>query len=519
MSGNLGIYFGAKVIAIVETKGRKIASSIKIPLSAIYSSGLEEKVPDDIKIVAICKDELRKNGMNIKTACVGLSGKDLIIRTFEVPSLPRNELANAVNFEARKYIPFKIEDLFYDFQIQFDSAAKKNRVLFIGIKRETFNKYLSILSQLGIEPRAIEYSGFSTLRLLKLAGVRTKGVVGVVNLDFNEDDEVNFTVLEEGFPLFSRDISLAAGPMGVPEESVPQEVIMEKLKTEIRISLDYYERTYHSKAITHIFIISGQERREELEVLIKEIGFSVQTIDINKIIGKTEVPFSLSLLKSYSVSLAKTIGINLKASLLAARARTKTEKARTIGVEKMPLLANLKVYPQVLALAVLICAATFVLGYFRIQPLKKELQDTIANRPKGQASMANAGYDELIRTEKDYKNEVEILENLLKKQMYFTELLDVLPKIASDNMFFEEFSVQKDNRKTEFELAGRVDLPDNDSEFQAVNNLLANLKRNQLFSRYFEKIAIDNLKRETDDKTKTSFATFSVSGVTERKVK
>ena len=111
---SLGIYFGPKVISLVETKGRRLINDIQIPQTTIFEGELEEKVPAEVKligIIALFKEELRKNKIEAKEATLCLSGKDLVVRTFEIPMLPREELKSAINFEVKKYIPFRVEDL------------------------------------------------------------------------------------------------------------------------------------------------------------------------------------------------------------------------------------------------------------------------------------------------------------------------------------------------------------------------------------------------------------------------
>jgi type IV pilus assembly protein PilM len=142
----LSIYFGPKAISLVESEGKKIINNILVPQTTVISSSFEEKVPDEIKIATLLKDELRKKNIETKQANIILPGKDLIIRTFHMPVLPPSELFNAVRFEAKKYIPFKIEELVCDFQFRLDKSNRKNFVLFVGIKKEILDKYMSILA-------------------------------------------------------------------------------------------------------------------------------------------------------------------------------------------------------------------------------------------------------------------------------------------------------------------------------------------------------------------------------------
>jgi Tfp pilus assembly PilM family ATPase len=98
-SSELGVYFGPETISIVQAKGGKILNSIQIPrLSSSPEGEIEEKVPDEVKTVALFKDEMRKNNISGDKVVISLSGKELIIRTFEMPLLGRDELQSAVTF-------------------------------------------------------------------------------------------------------------------------------------------------------------------------------------------------------------------------------------------------------------------------------------------------------------------------------------------------------------------------------------------------------------------------------------
>jgi uncharacterized protein YdcH (DUF465 family) len=511
-----GIYFGPKIVNLIETSGKRIVNDIQVPLSALSTGGLEEKVPDDIKIVAALKDSLRKKSINIKEAAVCVSGKDWIIRTFEIPLLPRNELSNAVNFEVRKYIPFKVEELISDFQIHVDKSNRKNLVLFVGIKKEIINKYLAITNQLNIQAKTVEYSGFSMLRLTRLNGIREKGTIGVISVDFSEDEEVNFMVLEDGFPLFSRDITLGVEPgsFNLQDELTPN-TVLEKLKTEIRISLDYYDRTFRAKNIERMFFISKSDYRSELESFMKEIGHSAHFLESAKFIG-SGTPFSLSLIKAYTVSLYKTIKTSLKIDLLVAKSKGQALKAKSIMPEVMPFLVGFKVKPAVLIAGLLICLATIGLVFLRMQPLRQDLIKNIKNRPSVTGISSGANYEELSKIEKKYASRIATLDTLIKKQMFFTSLLNVVPKITTEGMVLRVYSISKEKGKVSFSIMGTVSLRDNLKEFESVNNFLTNLKRNNIFAKYFDKINVVSLETKTNEGNGDTLTNFEISGLTQK---
>jgi len=504
---SLGIYFGPKVISIVETKGRSLINNVQIPQSTISTGELEEKVSAEVKmleIIALFKSELRRTKIEVNEATLCLSGKDLIIRTFEMPALPREELQNAINFEAKKYIPFKVEDLISDYQSEMDKASRTNLVLYMGVKKETLDRYIAILSQLNIKINAIEYSGFSVLRIPPLTGLSDKGIIGVVGADLQGEDEVNFTVMENGFPLFSRDVTLIGGPgeFGNIEE-VDKGLALEKLKTEIRVSFDYYHRKLPSKNIQKIFLLSNRDYRSDLEGILTDMGLSAQFIDLTKVIRK-QIPYSLSFIKGYSSSLSKTIKTKVKVNILAAKTKAKPLKEKAGPTEIVSLVKDLRLDYRVIALGLLICIATFAFGVYRTQLLRKDLTDVMAMR-RGIAKVnSQATYDELTKTESEYKAKLSDLDSLIKKQLYLTEPLNIIPKAMPEGAWLKSF--KKEEGKVEFVLEGMVYLDDSDKEFGAVNTFLSNLKANPGFAKYFKEINIVSLSRgQFEDLTVTNF--------------
>jgi len=507
MSGSIGIYFGPKLISLVENKGRKIVKQATISRIALSEGELEEKVPEEVKIVAVFNDELRRNQIEAKEATISLSGRDLIVRTFELPTLPPNELGNAVNFEAKKYIPFKVEDLVSDFQVEYDRRNRKNLVLFVGIKKEALDKYLSILKQLNIKVNNIDYSAFSVLRLLKLAGLGNRGVVAIISTDIQEEDEANFTVLENGFPVFSRDISLLSSSAGGPArpEEADSGMVLEKLKTEIRISFDYYHRKYPNKNIESVYLVANENYRMDLESFMKDMDLSFRFVDISKIIGSRE-PFSLSLIKGYGASLSKIVKTNLKINLLAPKAKITPAKKISIAPEQPSLFTDLRVDPRVITLGIVFCIAAFGYGFYRTLPVRNELAKIIGSRPKVENVDPEANYEDLKKIDSEYMNKIKSLDGLIKKQLYLTEMLDIIPRNIPEDMWLTDFSFQQEESKAELSLRGFVYLGDNDKELTLLNSFITKLKEVPAFSKYFKEIFLVSAERSAFQKiTVTSF--------------
>lgn len=512
---SLGVYFGSKVISIVEAKSSRVLNNVRISRLALAAAGdTEAKVPEEVKIVALFKDELRKNRIETKEVNLCLSGRDLIIRTFEMPVLPAKEFKNAVNFEAKKYLPFKLEELFSSYQVILDKPNKRNIVLYVSVRKDALEKYLSILEQLGLEAVTLEYSGFSVLRLLRLNRFAYKDIVALISTDFQEEDEINFTVLENGFPLFSRDMALsisAEAPAALKAGDRPAGVVSEKLKTEIRVSLDYFHRKFPAKNISKIFFIINKEYIPELEAFAKDLGLGAQFIELEPYVGKS-MPFSASFIKAYSSSLAKTINIPIKADLIGAREDALRELKLAEGLSLALILKGLEASPRAVAAGILICASAFGLGFYQRAPVQHELKSIIAMRPKISNVDISASFDQLSGISAKYKQKFKLLNDLVKNQFYFTRILSAIPGFMPEGAWLTSFSFSnaqdKQVNKLEIRLEGLVYSSDKSREFGLVNTLAASLKSDETFSKYFSDVNI--LSLSSGPLGSTTVTTFQV---------
>ena len=513
---SLGIYFGTKDISLVEASGNKILNNICLPHPKLELSEIEEKVPVDVKIAALLKDAFRSYHVSANEASFCISGQDLVIRTFEIPRLPHSELRGAVNFEAKKYIPFKLEDLDYDFQIFFNKNTKTSLVLFVGIKKEILANYISLAKQLNLKINVLEYSAFSVLRFLKLAGFSDAGVIASICFDLNSGDDANFTVFENGFSLFSRDLGFL-GEAAEFEQTTESDLIQkqDKLKNEIQISFDYYKRKFPDKEVKNIFVVSDKESQQGLKSFFAEFSPSVKFVDTQKVLGKS-LGYSSSLVKSFAAALFKSAPLKIRINLLGSR--LKSSGAVSLASNPLAFFEGLKLDFKYIFLGMVVCAAVFGYGRMRLQAKQQELDAIKNKRLKITSAPATADYQELSKVSGAYKSKIKALDNLVKNQMYITPLLSTIPRALPTGVWLESFNLsQSQGAPAELVLNGGVYLEDGDQEFESVNIFLANLKNDPVFSGYFKEIAIGLIDRKKVEDKNIAVFKITCKNFSERK--
>ena len=307
-----GIYIGSQGLGVVECSKGKIKNFAYnlYPQDLSSPSGvptLKDNIfkvflDNEMEIIAFLQRTMRDSKVDIESYkfVVAIPNRDLIVRFFEIPPIPRRDISATINFEIKKYIPFKAEEIAYDFQTRSQGAAKVIEVLFAGIKNEDLAKYNSIIKQSKIHVSAIEPSQFSLLRLLKLKKVITNKE-SVVILEFGHQDGA-ILIVDSGVPCFSRDIKIS---MNQESADSDKETVFFRIINEVRVSIDYFRRQFLKKAIERIIIFSKNESKELLDTFNRELSIPVVYKNLDEIIGSKD---------EYSLDLAKALGFRYVAS-------------------------------------------------------------------------------------------------------------------------------------------------------------------------------------------------------------
>jgi Tfp pilus assembly protein PilN len=226
---------------------------------------------------------------------------------------------------------------------------------------------------------------------------------------------------------------------------------------------------------------------------MKDMGLTIQFIDISKYIGK-QVGFSTSFVKGYSSSLYKIINTNVKINLLAPKVKVRGAKKEIIPEEGLlSLLKGVKAKPNILVSGLIICLAAFAFGYYQRTQAQKEINKILSMRPKVLTADPASSYEELTRIDSEYKAKIDTLDKFIRQQMYFTEQLDAIPRAIPDNIWLTDLSSERRDQNIDFTLKGIAYVGDSSKELELINTFLSKLKENPAFVKYFKEIELSSV--------------------------
>ena len=337
-----------------------------------------------------------------------------------------------------------------------------------------------------IQVGLIEYAGFSILRLLRSGGIKDSGILGLLNIDL--EDEINFVVSQNGFPLFSRDITLALG-----SEAEAKSNFMDKLTSEIRISLDFFRRKFPTKSLDRIVILSSRKFQAEIAALIKDLGLSTVFLETSSFLGEN-LGFSSALVKSYATAISNIRKLRYPINLL--KPAIKKVEAKELPTPALPIaITAIRISPKTILLALLIIFLTLGWGWYRRLPLENRLRAMIESQPKIEGISGEQSTIQLTQLEKQYIEKVNTMKDVLKNRFYLTEVIDIIPRVLPRGAWLTSLSFHAGRNELKLDLDGVVFLADSDKEFIAVNDIVLGLKNDPKFNRHFKEINIVSMQR------------------------
>lgn len=443
--------------------------SSDVPAENVAQKETIKKTRDDYIVEAIQR-VFKENDLKAGSVICAISSEDVMVRYFQMPKIPKQEWASAINFEAKRYIPFRMEEVTSDFKVVTSKSSSSGMdVVFVAVKQKLIERLVTMVERAGIKPIIVEPAPFSLIRAFSAADqISTKVNTAIVNI---ETKGASISILKNGVPYIIRDIPFEE----TARERKSIEPVFEKLLAEIKLSFDFYEKQFPSEVIDKIIIYSCIPLENWHELVGKELQIPVEVGDpLRGIrIKKGVVPPRLAV--AFGLALRDIsepcIDINLyKEKILAY-------KRKELFVRMLFLEASAAIFLLILLKVLCIRA---------IAPLNKEFNDTLKERPRVEVSIKSDDIAELERLKNKMDARKTSMENIMSSRIYLTKKLVAMANAKPRNIWltelnYEEEVDQKRSSKILRRLAikGYCIITDNVRETDIVNNFLIDLQKQE----------------------------------------
>ena len=462
---------------------------------------------------------------------VAIPTQDIVFRFFSMPAMPKNEWEAAVQFEARKYIPFKIDTLVWDYHVSPGSTPEKLDVVFAAMPKENFQTIQDALTAAEVQPAFIEPKTLSLCRLTSSSAPNaTAPFVCLVEVD---QEAAHIVIARNQIPYLARDIGLNPRAATADQEfgQVGQSPVddigehrLQRLFSELNVSIDFFLREYGAAGIGRIVLFGDEEFVTNAVPRLAQhfqCPVEVGTPLVQQVVQEG-LPLSLATAAGLLHPLAdpKRTPINfLKRG--AAKPAGQSIKISTADTEK--LLEAVR-SPQLIVVAALACAMLGALHITTNQwvPSKQHEMDKLMQARKD----VGWGLNALARTDLDgIRDQVQSqharLQELMQESLGVAPKLDALARSIPDGIWLTQLDFE--NRldlstklPVQLNLDGSCFLKDAGKELVAIQKLEKTLRDQPAFLEGVTAARVEKINVEVDGER--AFRSFQFKAGSERRM-
>ncbi len=409
----------------------------------------------------------------------------MMLRHFDMPLLPGSEQAQAIKFEARKYIPFKLDEIFSDYKvINILKEKKRMHVLFIAAQKADVEAQLKIFQACDIKLVGLDITPIALLRVINAGRYFKNGEI-VAFLQLSPLESIaSINIIEDNFPTISRDIPIAQQP----------EALAERLTSELRLSFDYYKRKDFHGTVSRL-IICGKPNLSELgKKISEELGVVAEMAPHDNVI--------------------KSLTADNLGTMIAAGAAMNGLGHDTHGINLLPESSKPKnVMPQKqqvlpFVIAALMILLTFFYSTKIVSSAKSKFDVALGAATALPPGTQNLSVDVLESLKQDQIKTISFAKSLEENRVYLTEKLNRIAQSLPEGAWISSFEITElPNSTMQMIINGKVFLPKSSQQMSSVNRFLETLKQDKVFMEGFVYCEVENLRKDhVDDFDITSFS-------------
>ena len=339
----MGLDIGSSAIKLVELKERK-AGEFHLQRLGVEPLSPEAIVDGSVMDSALVVDAIHRLNDQTKVKntnyATSLSGHSVIIKKIQLPAMPREELAESIQWEAEQYIPFDINDVRLDYVVLSEGEASRDQmdVLLVAVKLDKINDYVSVVRQTGKVPSLIDVDAFAVQNCYEVNyDLDSRKTLALVNMGAAV---TNINILSRGSTVFWRDISSGGNQFSEAlqrdlnlsfeqAESLKRgqqvdryapadakavlDSVSAEMAGEIRKTFDFYSATSSEGAVDELMLSGGCALTPNLaQVLRERFEVPVEIMNPFRRVRFSDKDFDASWLESVAPMMAIAVGLAIR---------------------------------------------------------------------------------------------------------------------------------------------------------------------------------------------------------------
>jgi len=296
----LGLDISSTTVKLLELSysgGRYRVESYAV--SSLPQDAVIEKSVNDVDGVSnAIRTVVAQSRTKLKNVAAAVAGSSVITKLIDMPEgLSEDELETQLTLEADQYIPYPLEEVAIDFQIQGPSPERDNQVevLLAACRRETIESRVEAIEGSELTPKIMDVEAYAMERAFFLLQAQLNlgedSTVAIVDIGATM---TTLSVLNNGQTIYTREqlfggkqltdeimrryglpleeAGLAKKQGGLPDDYEPEvlEPFKEAVVQQVARSLQFFFSSSQYNDVDHIILAGGVSSMEGLEQLVQE---------------------------------------------------------------------------------------------------------------------------------------------------------------------------------------------------------------------------------------------------------
>jgi type IV pilus assembly protein PilM len=266
---------------------------------ALPPNAVVEKNINDVEAVAeVIKQVVNHSKSKVELAAVAVAGSAVITKMVEMPAgLSDDAMETQISLEADQYIPYPLEEVAIDFEVQGESEENPEQVdvLLAACRRENVDLRVGVLELAELTPKVVDVEAYTMERAFSLISEQLEDqddqVVAVIDIGATM---TTLSVLVDGRTVYTREqlfggkqlteevqrryglsqeeAGLAKKQGGLPDdyESEVLEPFKDAVVQQVTRSLQFFFSSSQYNDVDHIILAGGVAAMDGLASLIEE---------------------------------------------------------------------------------------------------------------------------------------------------------------------------------------------------------------------------------------------------------
>lgn len=483
-----GLVIRANAVELLALRGRRVVARVRVPIEGKETSHLAQAI----------RQAVAASGVKAPRLAVAIPTADVLVRFFLMPRLPRAEWDAAIQFEARKYIPFKTEALVWSCHTVELKESQKFEVVFTAIQRHIFQELEAVLAEAEVQPTRMESRSVSLARLAalpkgKALASHARDFVCLVDV---EPEQAHLVIARDGVPYLTRDVALteqAAGGEGDPKA--------QRLLSELRVSMDFFTREHPAATIPRVILVGEEALIGPWQPWLAD---QLQcAVEIGSDLLRARVDGELSLSFASAVGLVRAGYGGTGRSLDLLKRSVAKSAALSPGELRSAVIKELRA-PHSLAIAGVAAAAVvacWLFGAHQVAQAQRQLEQIVGARPSVGWGLETVDQVALQPIQKTATRQLEILRDVVDGRVGVVAKLDALARSLPEGMWitrltFEEIPDGAGTTQVSLKVSGACYLAQSGKELSAIRAFEERVKGTPALFRGFKAARVEQIKEQ-----------------------